>query len=88
MAHLNIDLPTHLLLALYPAAALFLIEIIGMYAKVLPYKRYMLQGIVSLVFVLLYVIVIEGTGIAIVLLLLAPVLFIQAKRVRENPTIR
>ena len=88
MAHLNIDLSTHLLLALYPAAALFLIEIIGMYAKVLPYKRYMLQGIVSLVFVLLYVIVIEGTGIAIVLLLLAPVLFIQAKRVRENPTIR
>ncbi|MFQ5941029.1 MAG: hypothetical protein ACE5KA_04950 [Nitrososphaerales archaeon] len=88
MAHLLIDITTHLLLALYPAAAIFLIEILGRYGKAVPYKRYVLQGMVSLVFAVAYIILIEGTGIAIILLILAPVLFLHAKRVKENPTIR
>lgn len=88
MPHLPIDITTHLLLALYPAAAIFLIEIIGRFAKIIQYKRYVLQGIVSLAFAIAYIVVIEGTGIAIVLFILAPVLFIHAKRVKENPPIR
>ncbi|MEE8132416.1 MAG: hypothetical protein V3T40_02450 [Nitrososphaerales archaeon] len=88
MAHLPIDIMTHILLAIYPMAAIFLIEIVGTYAKVLRYKRYILQGIASLAFVVAYTVAIEGTGIAIILLILAPVLFIHAKRVKENPTIR
>ncbi len=88
MAHLPIDITTHLLLALYPAAAIFLVEIVGRFAKIIPYKRYVLQGIASLVFAVAYIVAIEGTGIAIILFILGPVLFIYAKRVKENPTIR
>lgn len=88
MAHLPIDITTHLLLALYPAAAIFLIEMVGRYAKLLSYRRYVLQGIASIAFGIAYIVLIEGTGIAIILFILGPVLFIHAKRVKENPTIR
>ena len=88
MAHLPIDITTHLLLALYPAATMFLIEILGKHTKVLPYKRYILQGIASFAFAIAYIVIIEGTGIAIILFILAPVLFIHAKHVKQNPTIR
>jgi len=88
MAHLPIDITTHLLLALYPAAAIFLVEIVGRFAKIMPYKRYILQGIASLVFAVVYIVAIEGTGVAIILFILGPVLFIYAKRVKENPAIR
>lgn len=88
MPHLPIDITTHLLLALYPAAAIFLIEIIGRRLKLLSYRKYIMQGIASLAFATAYVVLIEGTGIAIILFILAPILFIHAKRVKENPTIR
>lgn len=88
MSHLPIDITTHLLLALYPAAAIFLIEVGGRYAKVPPYKKYIMQGVTSLAFAIAYVVVIDGTGVAIILFILGPVLFIHAKRVKENPTIR
>ena len=87
MSHLPIDITTHLLLALYPAAAIFLIEVGVRFAKVLSYKKYIMQGITSLAFAIAYV-VIDGTGVAIILFILGPVLFIHAKRVKENPTIR
>lgn len=86
--HLPIDVTTHLLLALYPAAAIFLIELVGRFGKILAYKRYVVQGIVCLAFAVAYVVAIEGTGIAIVLFILGPVLFFHARRVKENPTIR
>ena len=88
MSHLPIDITTHLLLALYPAAAIFLIEVGVRFAKVPPYKKYIMQGIMSLAFAIAYVVVIDGTGVAIILFILGPVLFIHAKRVKENPTIR
>lgn len=88
MPHIPVDVATHLLLALYPAAAIFLIEIGGRYAKLQPYKRYIMQGISSLAFAVSYITLIEGTGIAIILFILAPILFLHAKRVKENPAIR
>ncbi|MEM2760214.1 MAG: hypothetical protein QXU32_11255 [Nitrososphaerales archaeon] len=88
MAHLPIDVTTHLLLALYPAAAIFMIELGGRYVKIPSYKRYVLQGISSIAFAVAYITVIEGTGLAIILLVLGPVLFLHGKRVKENPTIR
>lgn len=53
-----------------------------------PYKKYIIQGITPLAFAIAYVVVIDGTGVAIILFILGPVLFIHTKRVKENPTIR
>lgn len=88
MAHTSIDLTTHLLLALYPAAAIFFIEVITRYAKIPSWRKYIIQGLAALAFAAAYIIVIDATGIAIVLLVLAPALFVHARRVKNNPTIR
>ena len=88
MSHLPIDITTHLLLALYPIAVIFFIEIVGRHIIAMSYKRYIIQGITSFAFAIAYIVIIEGTGIAIILFILAPVLFIHAKRVKQNPTIR
>jgi len=88
VAHTSIDIATHLLLALYPAAAIFLIEVATRLAKVASWRKYIIQGLAAIAFGVAYFIVIDATGIAIMLLLLAPALFVHARRVKNNPTIR
>ncbi|MFQ5920793.1 MAG: hypothetical protein ACE5JV_02105 [Nitrososphaerales archaeon] len=85
MAHTGIDVLTHLLLALYPAAAIFAIEIVARYAKAASWHKYVVQGFASIAFAVAYLTLIDATGIAIVLFLLAPALFFYAKRVKANP---
>ena len=88
MAHTGIDILTHLLLALYPTAAIFLIEVGARFARLASWRKYIIQGLAALAFAIAYFIVIDATGIAIMLLVLAPVLFVHARRVKNNPTIR
>ena len=88
MAHTSIDIATHLLLALYPAAAIFFIEVVSRFAKVASWRKYIMQGLAAIAFAAAYFIVIDATGIAIMLLLLAPALFVHARRVKNNPTVR
>ena len=88
MAHTGIDITTHLLLALYPAAALFLIEVAARFARLASWRKYIIQGFAAIAFAVAYFIVIDATGIAIVLLVLAPALFVHARRVKNNLTIR
>jgi hypothetical protein len=88
MAHTGIDIMTHLLLALYPAAVIFFIEVGARFAKLASWRKYMIQGLAAIAFAIAYFVVIDAWGIAIMLLLLAPALFVHAKRVKNNPTIR
>ena len=88
MPHTSIDITTYLLLALYPAAAIFFIEVAARFAKVASWRKYIIQGLAAIVFAVAYFIVIDATGVAIMLLLLAPALFVHARRVKNNPTIR
>lgn len=88
MPHTPIDVTTHLLLALYPAAAIFFIELAARFAKLASWRKYTIQGLAAIAFAAAYLIVIDATGIAIMLFLLAPALFIHARRVKDNPTIR
>lgn len=88
MAHTSIDVTTHLLLALYPAAAIFFIEVASRFAKIALWRKYIIQGLAAIAFAAAYFIVIDAAGIAIILLLLAPALFVHARRVKKNPAIR
>lgn len=88
MPHTGIDIGTHLLLALYPAAAIFFVEVGTRLAKLPSWKKYIMQGIVAIVFAVAYIVAIDATGIAIMLFILAPVLFFYARNVKNNPTIR
>lgn len=88
MPHTGIDIGTHLLLALYPAAAIFLIEVITKFAKIASWRKYLMQGFAAIAFAAAYFIVINAVGIAVALLVLAPALFVHAKRVKNNSTIR
>ncbi len=88
MQHTGIDVGTHLLLALYPAAAIFLIEVITKFAKIASWHKYIIQGFAAIAFAAAYFIVIDAAGIAIVLLVLAPALFVHARRVKNNAAIR
>ncbi len=84
----GIDIGTHLLLALYPAAAIFLIEVATKFAKIPRWRKYIIQGFAAIAFAAAYLIVLDGAGIAIALLVLAPALFVHARRVKNNPTVR
>jgi len=86
--HTPIDITTHLLLALYPAAAIFFIELAARFAKLASWRKYIIQGLAAIAFAAAYFIVIDAVGIAIILLLLAPALFVHARRVKNNPTVR
>lgn len=88
VAHTGIDIATHLLLALYPAAAIFIIEIAARYAKVPSWRRYVVQGFTCLAFAVAYLTLIDAAGIAVMLFLLAPALFFYAKRIKTNPALR
>ncbi len=84
MPHTDIDLLTHLLLALYPAAAFFLIEVVSRFAKIPVWRKHILQGFAALAFAVAYLTVIDASGIAIALFIFAPLLFLHAKNVRAK----
>ncbi len=84
MPHTGIDILTHLLLALYPAAALFFIEVASKYANLKQWRKLVIQGFASLAFAIAYIVVIDALGLAIALFIFAPLLFIHAKNVRAR----
>jgi glucose-6-phosphate-specific signal transduction histidine kinase len=84
MPHTDIDLLTHLLLALYPAASFFFIEVAARYTNVRPWRKSVLQGIVSLAFAVAYIIIIDAVGLAIALFIFAPLLFIHARNLKNR----
>jgi hypothetical protein len=84
MSHTDIDVVTHLFLALYPAAALFGVEMVSKLVKLEQWIKYLIQGFVCIAFAVAFVTLIDATGIAIMLIILAPALFVQAKRVRKT----
>ncbi|MFN4336864.1 MAG: hypothetical protein ACK4FV_04705 [Candidatus Nitrosocaldus sp.] len=84
MPHTDIDLLTHLLLALYPAAAFFLIEVVSRFANIPAWRKHVLQGLAALVFAVAYVTVIDASGIAVALFIFAPLLFLHAKNVKAS----
>ena len=84
MPHLNIDITTHLLLALYPVAALFGIEILSRILKIEQWIKYLIQSIISIAFAIAFIIIIDAIGIAIMLFVLVIALFIQLKKARNR----
>lgn len=84
MSHTDIDVVTHLFLALYPAAALFGVEMVYKLVKFEQWIKYTIQGFVSIAFAIAFITLIDATGIALMLFILAPALFVQARRVKNQ----
>ncbi|MEM0364796.1 MAG: hypothetical protein QXE95_05365 [Candidatus Nitrosocaldus sp.] len=88
MPHTDIDLLTHLLLALYPAAAFFFIEVACRFAGIPAWRKHILQGLAALAFAIAYVTVIDASGIAVALFIFAPLLFLHAKNVKAREMVK
>lgn len=84
MSHTDIDVVTHLLLAVYPAIALFVIEIVYRFTKFKEWIKYTMQGFASIAFAIAYLTLIDASGISLMLFILAPALFLQAKRIKDK----
>lgn len=84
MPHTGIDLLTHLLLALYPAAAFFFIEIACRLTGIPAWRKHVLQGLAALAFAVAYVTFIDASGIAVALFIFAPLLFLHARNVKAR----
>lgn len=84
MPHTGIDLLTHLLLALYPAAAFFIIEVVCRFTDIPAWRKHIAQGIASIAFAIAYITVIDATGIAVALFIFAPLLFLHARNVKAK----
>lgn len=86
MSHLDIGPFEFVLLAIYPVAALFLIEIVYRSIKFVSWVKLLLQGGVSVAFGIAYLTVIEAHWItSLVLFVLALALFYQAKVAKLKP---
>ena len=86
MSHLDVDVIDFLLLAIYPVAALFIIEIISRAAKLANWIKLTSQGTVSVGFAVVYVTLITAHWLtSIVLLALAVALFYQARLSKLKP---
>ncbi len=87
MSHLDVDVIDFLLLTIYPAAALFIIEMISRALKIPSWLKLSIQGIVSIGFAVAYVTLITAHWLtAIVLVALAIALFYQARRAKIDPS--
>ena len=83
MTHNGIDIDQFILLTIYPSAIIFLIEFLGRRIKVIEKIKFIVQGMASAIFALIYYIFIPNggaQGLAIVLALFSIVLFFMAKR--------
>ncbi len=88
MAHFGDDIFDFLLPTIYPVIALFVIEIICRATKITSWIKLTTQGTAMLVMGIAYVFVLytQLWLTIIVLLVLAVVLFYQARRVKIDPT--
>jgi len=87
MSHLDVDVVDFLLLTIYPAAALFIIEMISRATKISSWLKLSIQGIVSIGFAIAYVTLITAHWLtSIVLVALAITLFYQARRAKIDPS--
>lgn len=87
MSHLDVDVVDFLLLTIYPAAALFIIEMISRATKISSWLKLSIQGIVSIGFAIAYVTLITAHWLtSIVLVALAIALFYQARRAKIDPS--
>ena len=87
MSHLDVDVIDFLLLTIYPAAGLFIIEMIFRVTKIPSWIKLTSQGILSIGFAIAYVTLITAHWLtAIVLFALAIALFYQARRSKMDPT--
>lgn len=82
MPHTDIDLLTHLLLALYPAAVFFFIEVVCRLTGIPAWRKHILQGLAAVAFAVAYITVIDASGIAVALFIFAPLLFLHARNVK------
>ena len=86
MSHLDVDVIDFLLLTIYPAAALFIIEMASRIAKFPSWVKLSAQAIASLGFAVAYVTLITAHWLtSLVLFALAVALLYQAKRARMDP---
>lgn len=87
MSHLDVDVIDFLLLTIYPAAALFLIEMAGRAIKLPTWVKLTAQGLASVGFGVAYVTLITAHWLtSLVLFALALALFYQAKRAKIDPS--
>lgn len=86
MSHIDVDVIDFLLLTIYPAVGLFVIEMIYRVAKFPSWIKLSAQGVMSLGFAVAYVTLIIAHWLtAIVLVALAAALFYQARRSKLDP---
>lgn len=87
MSHLGVDVIDFLLLAFYPAAGLFIVEMICRAVKISTWIKLTTQGIVVMGFGIAYVtLIIAHWFTAIVLFALAIALFYQSRKSKNDPT--
>lgn len=87
MSHLDVDVIDFLLLTIYPAAGLFIIEMVFRITKFSSWIKLTAQGIMSIGFAIAYVTLITAHWLtAIVLFALALALFYQARRTKLDPS--
>lgn len=87
MSHLDVDVIDFLLLAIYPAAGLFIIEMIARAAKISSWIKLSIQAAAMTGFGIAYVTAITAHWLtSIVLFALAATLLYQARRTKIDPT--
>lgn len=87
MSHLDVDVIDFLLLTLYPAAGLFIIEMIFRVVKFPSWIKLSAQAVMSIGFGVAYVTLITAHWLtSIVLFMLAIALFYQARRAKIDPS--
>ena len=87
MSHLDVDVIDFLLLTIYPAAGLFVIEMIFRVTKFPSWIKLVSQGVMSIGFAIAYVTLITAHWLtSIVLFALAIALFYQARRSKLDPS--
>ncbi len=87
MSHLDVDVVDFLLLAIYPVAALFLIEMVSRAGKIPTWIKLSAQGVATVGFATAYVTLITAHWLtSLVLVALAIALFYQAKRAKIDPS--
>ena len=87
MSHLDVDVIDFLLLTIYPAAGLFVIEMIFRVTKFPTWIKLSTQGVMSIGFAIAYVTLITAHWLtSIVLFALAIALFYQARRTKLDPS--
>ena len=87
MSHLDVDVIDFLLLTIYPAAALFIVEMIARAIKISSWLKLLIQAVAMIGFGIAYVTAITAHWLtAIVLFALAATLLYQARRTKIDPT--